>query len=487
MEYIGMRYITKFADPIQWDDTRQYEHMTVVQYQGGTYVSKQMVPIGIPITDTRYWLYWADFNAQLEQYRREVQAFDGRITQAQSDATDAKDAAESAQGSADDAIAILAGYAEGDTVKADVAALQTAIGNVDTKIGALPEGETDVVSYVGGEVQIINTDLDGIDARIDGINDTLVGFDPQNTVKDYVDSKFSGKKDMIVIGDSFTSDYYVTDAELWYHPVADFLDCNGHNYSERGAGFTRAGQGGNTFRALAEQAAADTAFDNANVAWVFVYGGLNDIDHANADVAFSTDFNTFCAYVASTFPNARLVVCGINAWQSGFSFYQTGNNFRGQIWYEQIMQRQSGFLSAHGIFVSMCGALGFNNAWYDSNNNHPNAAGQNALASWILSAMFGTGLCRSAAAQFTYDGETGTSGNMTVHITPGAIEFDGQTPAGANDKYILDTLGFFKDQAINLTGLVLTGGSNVGWLRTRNANGYVGVNQNGYFHGSREF
>lgn len=486
-QYIGARYVPIFADPIEWSNTKSYEPLTIVTYQGASYTSKQAVPVGIDISNGDFWVLTGNYNAQVEQYRQEVRAYDARITQAQSDASDAKDDAESAIDSVSDIQAILAGYAEGDTVKGDVSALQTAIGNVDAKIGTLPEGETDVVSYVSGEVQVINTDLDGIDARIDGINDTLVGFDAQNTVKDYVDSKFSGKKDMVVVGDSFTSDYYVTDAELWYHPVADFLDCNGHNYSERGAGFTRAGHGGNTFRALAEQAAADTAFDNANVAWVFVYGGLNDIDHANADVAFSTDFNTFCSYVASTFPNARLVVCGINAWQSGFSFYQTGNNFRGQIWYEQIMQRQSGFLSAHGIFVSMCGALGFNDAWYDSNNNHPNAAGQSALASWILSAMFGTGFCRSVAAKFKYDGETETSGTMTLHLTPGAIEFDGQTPAGANDKYILDTLGFFKDQAINLTGLVLTGGSNVGWLRTRNANGYVGVNQNGYFHGSREF
>ena len=89
-EYIGMRYLTKFADPIEWDINTPYEHMTAVQYQGSSYVSKQAVPVGIPITDTRYWLYWAAPNAQIELYRQEVLAFDGRITQAQSDATNAK-------------------------------------------------------------------------------------------------------------------------------------------------------------------------------------------------------------------------------------------------------------------------------------------------------------------------------------------------------------------------------------------------------------
>lgn len=166
-KYIGMRYVTKFADPIEWDITKSYEHTTAVQYQGSSYISKQPVPIGIPITDTRYWLYWADPNAQIEQYRQEVRTYDARITQAQGDADDAKDTAESA-------LEILAGYAEGDTVKADVSTLQTAIGNVDAKIGTLPEGKTDVVSYVGGEVQIIDT--------------TLAGFDAENPVKTYVDN-----------------------------------------------------------------------------------------------------------------------------------------------------------------------------------------------------------------------------------------------------------------------------------------------------------
>ena len=479
-EYIGMRYVPIFADPVEWDDTRAYESLTIVTYQGASYTSRRPVPANIPITDGRYWVLTGNYNAQIELYRQEVRAFDGRITQAQTDASNALTQVGTVAGDVEDLENILTGYGEGDTVKADITTLQGNITALDTKVGTLPEGETSVVGYVDGKVQTINTELGEIGT-------TLAGFDPSTPVKPYIDAMFTGKKDMVVIGDSFTSDYYVTDAELWYHPVADFLNCNGHNYSERGAGFTRAGQGGNTFRALATQAAGDNAFDNANVAWVFVYGGLNDIDHANADVAFSTDFNTFCTYVASTFPNAQLVVCGINAWQSGFSFYQVDDNYRGQIWYEQIMQRQSAFLGAHGIFLSMCGALGFNSAWYDSNNNHPNAAGQKALASWILSTMFGSGLCRSAAAQFSYDGETGTSGTMTLHLSAGMVEFTGQTPAGANDKYILDTLGFFKDQAINLTGLVLTGGSNVGWLRNRNTNGYVGVNQNGYFHGVRNF
>lgn len=79
-EYIGARYIPLFADPIEWDSTTAYEPLTVVKNQGNSYISRQYVPEGISITNENYWILWADFNAQLEQYRREVQQFDGRIT-----------------------------------------------------------------------------------------------------------------------------------------------------------------------------------------------------------------------------------------------------------------------------------------------------------------------------------------------------------------------------------------------------------------------
>ena len=485
-EYIGMRYLTKFADPIQWDDTRQYEHLTVVQYQGATYVSKQPVPIGVQITDTNYWLYWADFNAQIEQYRQEVRAYDGRITQAEGDASDAKNAAEDAQDSADAANAILSGYAEGETVKADVSTLQTAIQNVDNKIGTLPDGETDVVSYVGGEFQDIGDDITNIET-------TLTGFSPQTQVKTYIDNAIGGTHgDMVIIGDSFTSDYYVSDADLWYHPVADALGCTPHNYSERGSGFTRAGHAGNTFKALAEAAAADNTYDNANVKWLFVYGGLNDIDHANADMAFGTDFNTFCNYVHTTFPNAQFVVCGINTWQTGFSYFQNGNNYRGQIFYEQTMKSQTGFLNAHGIFISMCGALGFNSSWYDAGNNHPNSTGHKALANWILSALFSNGLCRSTSTTFSvYESSAAGAGNLTLHMRPGSIEYSGQTTAAQASQYVLDGFGFFKDQAVDVRGLVIgtdRAGTHVfGWLGAHNNDGYINTVENGFFHGVRNF
>ena len=71
-QYIGARYVPLFADPAEWNSTRTYEPLTIVMNEGNSYTSKQYVPEGIDITDTNYWCLTGNYNAQIEQYRREV-------------------------------------------------------------------------------------------------------------------------------------------------------------------------------------------------------------------------------------------------------------------------------------------------------------------------------------------------------------------------------------------------------------------------------
>ena len=88
-QYIGARYVPLFAEPIEWDKTKQYEPLTIVTANGNSYTSRQFVPTGIEITNGAFWALTGNFNAQIEQYRKEVTAYDGRITAAQTDATNA--------------------------------------------------------------------------------------------------------------------------------------------------------------------------------------------------------------------------------------------------------------------------------------------------------------------------------------------------------------------------------------------------------------
>ena len=78
-EYTGMRYVPVFADPPEWSSANSYEPLEIVIHEGNSYTSKTFVPVGIDISDPRYWALTGNYNAQVEQYRQEVLKFDGRI------------------------------------------------------------------------------------------------------------------------------------------------------------------------------------------------------------------------------------------------------------------------------------------------------------------------------------------------------------------------------------------------------------------------
>lgn len=79
--YTGMRYVPVFADPAEWSSANSYEPLEIVIHEGNSYTSKTFVPVGIDISNSAYWALTGNYNAQVEQYRQEVQAFDGRITE----------------------------------------------------------------------------------------------------------------------------------------------------------------------------------------------------------------------------------------------------------------------------------------------------------------------------------------------------------------------------------------------------------------------
>lgn len=72
-EYVGARYVPLFAEPLQWDNTQAYEPLTIVLNQGNSYTSRQFVPTGIDISNEDYWAMTGNYNAQVEQYRQEVE------------------------------------------------------------------------------------------------------------------------------------------------------------------------------------------------------------------------------------------------------------------------------------------------------------------------------------------------------------------------------------------------------------------------------
>lgn len=194
-QYVGARYVPKFADPIEWDTERGYESLTIVTYKGESYTSKCPVPPGIDIKNTRYWALTGAYNAQVEEYKNQVKdlsqqvtgfasdnkEFREKITQYEKDNAEMKNAVASTVArvdalaervdNADAAISDLqAGQAQ--TVK-DIAALEAKDADLQRQITS---NDTDISA-----IQAKDREQDARLSAIETVNDAQAATITQNT------------------------------------------------------------------------------------------------------------------------------------------------------------------------------------------------------------------------------------------------------------------------------------------------------------------
>lgn len=78
-QYVGARYVPKFADPIAWNINRSYEALTIVTYLNNSYTSKKPVPANTDISNSEYWALTGNYNGQVESYRQETEAVKNEV------------------------------------------------------------------------------------------------------------------------------------------------------------------------------------------------------------------------------------------------------------------------------------------------------------------------------------------------------------------------------------------------------------------------
>lgn len=343
--YIGARYVPIFADPIEWDNTRTYEPLTIVTRQGASYTSKQAVPVGIDITNSDYWVATGNYNAQVESYRQEVQAFDTRITANEDDIED----------------------------------LQADVASNTERIAANHENIENFKTATNNTFQQVNQKNNAQDADITGLQ--LATQEAQATADAAMAAaQVAAKKTHIgFIGDSF-SDGSGEVANI----VANALGYELINKATAGAGFVA---GAYTFTAQLQDLINDADFENVDT--IFVYGGVNDWNDASASLtqmgnAITDFYELYYSIPAANRP--RIIMAFGNVGVTTLARY---DGFLS--WARNVVRamRNSGFAGiVDNVSLWLCGYAGGN--VFNSDNLHPNSVGCAIIASYLEACYMGT-------------------------------------------------------------------------------------------------
>ena len=81
-QYVGARYVPKFANPVAWAANTSYEALTIVTFNNASYTSKVQVPptVGNPANNPQYWALTGNYNAQVEQYRQDAETVKNNLS-----------------------------------------------------------------------------------------------------------------------------------------------------------------------------------------------------------------------------------------------------------------------------------------------------------------------------------------------------------------------------------------------------------------------
>ena len=177
-QYVGARYVPLFAEPLEWDNTKAYEPLTIVLHQGNSYTSRQYVPVGVEIDNDSFWALTGNYNAQVEQYRKEVKSFDGRITSNANAIATEKTRAEGAEHTLQANIDAEKTRAEGaeHTLQANIDSEKTraegAENNISNKLNPVYEGFNE--EFHVGSKQLFKTITDAVNACYEAGGGTII-------------------------------------------------------------------------------------------------------------------------------------------------------------------------------------------------------------------------------------------------------------------------------------------------------------------------
>ena len=360
-QYIGARYVPLFAEPLAWDITKAYEPLTIVYHQGNSYTSKQAVPAGIDLTNETYWAITGNYNAQIEQYRQEVSSVSTRM----------------------------------QNVEGSISDLEDSVSDLDTAIQSEATTRANAITAVQGDISDVETSVStettnrqnadaAIEAKIGG------NYSASYTVADAIEevAERTSSDVLLVFGDSWTSPHQDSisardGASPW---LASFpWDGYKFNFCDGGAGFAKTSSVvyQTNFAGQVALASASTDFDNEDVKVVVCYGGLNDVGNNFTNQQISNGCSSFISAAKSAFPNARIIVCGINNARHRTASVNT-NAYT-------ATKALSETCALNGVsFVPTLPWLFCEPENWATDNYHPSADGSRVLCEFMQGVIYGT-------------------------------------------------------------------------------------------------
>ena len=192
---IGPRVVPMFADPPEWSADKVYSPLTLVLYNGATYMSRCCVPAGSPLPSedpfyNKYWVMVYDMSAQVAQYREEVAKLSEKVTAFEGQIVEWEDMVEKWTALIMDWQSQFPTLTEGlAKITERVAALEPVVAQHTADIAALKQKDTDLENRVDSA----ESRLDNLEPRMTAAEGEISGLhteqETQNNRLDALDQE----------------------------------------------------------------------------------------------------------------------------------------------------------------------------------------------------------------------------------------------------------------------------------------------------------
>ena len=397
----------KYAEPILWDITSQYEAntITVDPQTGDGYISTKAVPYGVILSNTNYW-------TKIYNYADAINTLEEQIA----NANEKLSTTASAPRNVGDLVwlngllyRVTAPMITGDSYVVNSNCVKTTIeAELNTEIQNRSNADTQLQNSIDAESLARSNADNTLQGNIDA--EALARSNADITLQNNINNLNFNKKNIIVIGDSY-AEGYSPDGNTT--PFIDYLS------SELGAvlgEFYHAEQGGAgllgdqysraTFLQLL-QSLENTITNKGIITDIVFEGFINDLNgDSSTIITYVTNLRN---YIRSTYPKANII------------FYNVGR--------ENSSATVLQLVSFNNVLISACNVRGIayvDNAqmimhvssFFSSDNLHPNQNGQMVIGSVLAGYLMGKNVCidnNETAATITSDTNTFNTNGIEVY------------------------------------------------------------------------